>query len=58
MMPPGGPLETSNRLWSAFKKQDMQYAYNVTLRRFLATIVAVENQWVLYIVSVYECVCV
>jgi hypothetical protein len=33
-------------------KQDRQSTYNVTLRRPVATIVAVEKQYVLHIVSV------
>jgi len=32
---------------------DMQCTYNVTLRRVLSTIVAVEKQLVLHILSVY-----
>ena len=32
--------------------QDRQCTYNVTLRRFRATIVAVEKQYVLHILSV------
>jgi len=33
-------------------KQNMQCTYNVTMRRFLVTIVAVEKQLVLHIVNV------
>jgi len=33
-------------------KQERQYSYNVTLRRVRATIVAVEKQYVLHILSV------
>jgi hypothetical protein len=33
-------------------KQDRPYTYNVTLRRFCATIVVVENTWELHILSV------
>jgi len=32
---------------------DSQCTYNVTQRRIRATIVAVEKQWVLHILSVY-----
>jgi hypothetical protein len=38
-------------------KQDRQYTYNVTLRRLHATIVAMEEQYVLDIVCVCVCVC-
>jgi len=34
-----------------FKIKDMQYTYNVTLRRVRATIVVVEKQHVLHILS-------
>jgi hypothetical protein len=34
-------------------KQDSQRAYNITLRRARATIVAAEKQYVLHILSVY-----
>jgi hypothetical protein len=33
-------------------KQDWQYTYNLTLRLLFATIVAVEKQYILHIVSV------
>ena len=39
----------------SIEKQDMQYTYNVTLRRFRATIVVGEKQWVLYNLSVCTC---
>jgi len=33
-------------------EQDSQHIYNITLRRVCATIVAMEKQYVLYILSV------
>ena len=35
----------------------MQCTHNVTLRRVYVTVVAVEKQCVLYIISVYLCSC-
>jgi len=44
LLQPGGVLSE--------KKQDRQYTFYITLRRVRATIVAVENQQVLHILSV------
>jgi hypothetical protein len=43
------------QLESIYRKQDRHCTYNVTLRRVRATIVAVEKQYVLQIVSVCMC---
>ena len=41
-----------------YVKQDGQYRYNIILRRVLATIMALEKQRVLHVMSVCVCVCV
>ena len=41
-----------------YPEGSIQHTYNLTLRRVLATIVAVEKQYVLYILIVCVCVCV
>jgi hypothetical protein len=50
--------EHNDRVWwclyCGICQQDRQCTYSVTLRRVRATIVAVEKQWVLLIVSVYS----
>ena len=42
----------SNFVWQGLEKRDRQCTYNVTLRLVHATIVEVEKQYVLHIVSV------
>ena len=39
-------------------QQDRQCTYNVTWRRFRATIVALEKQWLIHDLCVCVCVCV
>ena len=44
--------------WRYYLRQGSQCTYNVTLKRFRTTIVAVEKQYVLHIVSVCVSACV
>jgi len=53
-----GRIALGNRICTTIfivSKQDRQYTCNITLRRLLATTVAMEEQYVLDILCVYVC---